>query len=73
MAALHTDTQSFSSQSISLSDLNSSPASGSLGAPTLQTLGKRLQSTYHVADDERLPVRITELVERLARREPAEK
>ncbi len=72
MQILHTDTKTLHAKSVSYTDLSLGPGDGSLGAYTLQTLGKRLQATYHLADDDRLPVRLTELVERLARREPSE-
>ncbi len=69
---VHSDTKTRSSKSVSYTDLSQGPGEGSLGTYALQTLGKRLQATYHLADDDRMPVRLTELVERLARREPSE-
>jgi hypothetical protein len=40
----------------------------SLGAHCLRTLGERLRASYNVVD-EPLPVRLTELLDRLGRRE----
>ena len=43
------------------------PSSPALSSHSLKSLGERLRATYEVAEP--LPVRLTELVERLARRE----
>ena len=45
-----------------------SMADPSLSGPSLKKLGERLRASYDVVNDP-LPVRLTELVERLGRRE----